>query len=132
MGSGNPGARRHTLLLAAVVFLLIAGLVDPAILHRFACQAGIVTAAFLVIAAFLAAKGIRKLADVFFRGSARPWYGRAGVAVFLCIILPCLNVLFIQADNMLFNITNWVQVTSQQARMFVFMAMELLWIAVLE
>ena len=64
MGSGNPGARRHTLLFAAVVFLLIAGLVDPAILHRFACRAGIVTAAFLMIAAFLAAKGIRKLADI--------------------------------------------------------------------
>ena len=132
MSSINPAARRHTLLFAAVVFLLIAGFIDPGILHRFACQAGIVTAAFLVIAGFLAAKGIRGLADVFFRGSARPWYGRAGVVVFLCIILPCANVLFIIIDNLFFDITAISQVTGQQVRMFVFMALELLWIALLE
>jgi hypothetical protein len=132
MSTKNPAARRHTLLFAAVVFLLIAGFIDPGILHRFACQAGIVTAAFLVIAAFLAAKGIRKLADVFFRGSARPWYGRAGVVVFLCIVLPCVNIVFIIIDNMFFDITAISQVTGQQVRMFVFMALELLWIALLE
>ena len=132
MSSRNPAARRHTLLFAAAVFLLIAGFIDPRILHRFACQAGIVTAAFLVITGFLAAKGIRKLADVFFRGMARPWYGRAGVVVFLCIILPCANVLFILIDNLFFNITAIGQVTGQQVRMFIFMAMELLWIALLE
>jgi hypothetical protein len=119
-------------LFAAAIFLLIAGFIDPGILHRFACQAGIVTAAFLVIAGFLAAKGIHKLADVFFRGSARPWYGRAGVVVFLCIILPCANVLFIIIDNMFFDITAIGHVAGQQVRMFVFMALELLWIALLE
>ena len=132
MSSQNPAARRHTLLFAAAIFLLIAGFVDPGILHRFACQAGIVTAAFLVIAAFLAAKGIRRLADVFFRGSARPWYGRAGVVVFLCIVLPCVNVLFIIIDNLFFDIMTISQVTAQHVRMFVFMALELLWIAMLE
>lgn len=132
MSSRNPAARKHTLLFAAAVFLLIAGFIDPGILHRFACQAGIVTAAFLVIAAFLAAKGIRKLADVFFRGPARPWYGRSGVVVFLCIILPCINIVFIIIDNMFFDITAIGQVTGQQVRMFVFMATELLWIALLE
>ncbi len=132
MSSINPAARRHTLLFAAAVFLLIAGFIDPGILHRFACQAGIITAAFLVIAAFLAAKGIRKLADVFFRGSARPWYGRAGVVIFLCIVLPCVNVVFIIIDNLFFDITAIGHVTGQQVRMFVFMALELLWIALLE
>ena len=132
MSSINPAARRHTLLFVAAVFLLIAGFLDPGILYRFACQVGIVTAAFLIIAAFLAAKCIRKLADVFFRGSARPWYGRAGVVVFLCIILPCVNVFFVIIDNLFFNITAIGHVTGQQVRMFVFMALELLWIALLE
>jgi hypothetical protein len=132
MSSQNPAARRHTLLFVAVVFLLIAGFIDPGILHRFACQVGVINAAFLVIAAFLAAKGIRRLADVFFGGSARPWYGRAGVVVFLCIILPCINVVFIIIDNMFFNITAIGQVAGQSVRMFVFMAFELLWIAMLE
>ncbi len=132
MSSMNPAARRHTLLFAASVFLLIAGFVDPGILRRFSCQTGILTAAFLVIAAFLSAKGIRRLADVFFRGSARPWYGRPGVVVFLCIILPCANVLFIIIDNLFFDITAIGQVIGQQVRMFVFMALELLWIALLE
>lgn len=132
MSSINIAARRHTLLFAAAVFLLIAGFIDPGILHRFACQTGIVTAAFLVIAGFLAAKGIRRLADIFFRGSARPWYGRAGVVVFLCIILPCVNIVFVIIDNLFFNITAIGQITGQQVRMFLFMAMELLWIALLE
>jgi hypothetical protein len=132
MSSINPAARRHTLLFAAVVFLLIAAFVDPGILNRFSCQTGIVNAAFLVIAAFLAAKGIRRLADVFFRGSASPWYGRAGVVVFLCIILPCINIVFIIIDNLFFNITAIGQVSGQQARIFLFMALELLWIALLE
>jgi len=132
MSSINPAARRHTLLFAAAIFLLIAGFVDPGILHRFACQAGIVTAAFLVIAGFLAAKGIRRLADVFFRGSARPWYGRAGVVVFLCVILPCVNVLFIIIDNLFFDIKAIGQVTGQQVRMFVFMSLEMVWLALLE
>ncbi len=132
MSAKNPAARRNTLLFAAAVFLLIAGFIDPGLLRHFSCQAGIVTAAFLVIAGFLAAKGIRRLADVFFRGSARPWYGRPGVVVFLCIILPCVNVLFVIIDNMFFDITAIGHVTGQQVRMFLFMAMELLWIALLE
>lgn len=132
MSSVNPAARRHTFMFAAVVFLLIAGFIDPAILHRFACQIGVVTAAFLVIAGFLAAKGIGKLADVFFRGSIRPWYGRRGVVVFLCIIIPCVNVLFVIIDNLFFNVTAMGQVTAQQVRMFLFMALELIWVAILE
>ena len=132
MSSQNPAARKHTLLFAAVVFLLVAGFLDPGILHRFACQGGIVTAAFLVVAGFLAAKGICKLADVFFRGTARPWFARRGVVVFLCIVLPCANVLFIIMDNMFFGVVAIGQVTGQNARMFVFMALELLWIAMLE
>jgi len=132
MSSINPVARRHALLFAATIFLLIAGFVDPGMLHRFACQLGVMTLAFIVISAFLAAKGIRRLADVFFRGSANPWFARSGVVVFLCVMLPCLNVLFILVDNMFFDITNWGQVTSQQARMFIFMSLELLWVALLE
>ena len=132
MSSPNPAARRHRLLFAAAIFLLIAGSIDPGILHRFACQTGIATVAFLVVAGFLAAKGIRKLADVFFRGSARPWYGRAGIVVFLCIVLPCVNVVFVIIDNLFFNITAIGHVTCQPVRMFVFMALELLWIALLE
>ena len=119
-------------MFAAALFLLIAGFLDPRIVYRLACQAGIVTMAFTLICAFVAAKGIRKLADVFFRGSARPWYARPGVVVFLCVVLPCINVLFIMIDNMFFNITAMGEVTTQQVRMFGFMALELLWIALLE
>ena len=110
----------------------MAGFIDPGILHRFACQTGIVTEAFLVIADFFAAKGIGRLADVFFRGSTRPWYGRAGIVVFLCIVLPCVNVVFIIIDNLFFNIMAIGHITGQPIRMFIFMALELLWIAVLE
>ena len=129
MSSENPASRRHILLFAVAFFLLVAGFIDPRILHRLACHVGVMTVAFMVICAFLAAKGIRKLADVFFRTSTRQW---PGVVIFLCIILPCVNVIFVIIDNLFFNITAIGQVTGQQVRMFVFMALELLWIALLE
>ncbi len=132
MMSRSVTSRRHAFLFAAALFLLIAGFLDPGLLHRSACQVGIVTAAFMVISAFVAAKSLPKLADVFFRGSVRPWYARPGVVVFICIILPCVNVLFIIIDSLFFNITEMGQVTTQQVRMFVFMALEFLWIGLLE
>jgi hypothetical protein len=132
MSSANPTGRKHSLLIAAIVCLLVAAFVDPEIMHRFACQIGVVNLAFLLIAGFLAAKGISKLADILFRGSARPWFARSGVVVFLCIIIPCINILFKIMDNMFFNITGMSQVTTQQVRMFMFMASEFMWIAILE
>ena len=93
MISRNPSSRRHVLLFAAVAFLLIAGFLDPRILHRLACHAGILTVAFMVVCAFLAAKGVRRLAEVFFRGSGRPWYARPGVVIFGMVTDSVLRVL---------------------------------------
>jgi hypothetical protein len=132
MSSANSSSRKHALLFAAAIFLLIAGFLDPRILYRLACHVGIMTAAFMVVCAFLAAQGIRRLADAFLRKPISPWFARSGVVVFLCIILPCINVVFIIIDNLFFNITAIGQVTGQQVRMFIFMALELLWIALLE
>ncbi len=131
MISSNPSSRRHALLFAAVAFLLIGGFLDPRILHRLACHAGIITVGFLVVCAFLAAKGVGRLADAFLRKPIRPWYARPGVVVFLCIILPCMNVAFLGIDGVFISGTQ-VAVISQQVRMFTFMALELLWIALLE
>jgi hypothetical protein len=75
----NLTPRKHILLFAAVVFLLIAGFLDPGILYKFACHVGIMTVAFMVACAFLAVKGIRRLAEVFLRKPVRPWYCRPGI-----------------------------------------------------
>jgi hypothetical protein len=120
------------LFAASVVFLLMAGYLDPAIVHRLACHVGIITVAYLIICAFVAAKSIRRLADTFFRGSTNPWFGRPGVVVFLCVMLPCANVVFIIVDNLFFGTTGMGQITSQQVRILVFMGLDFLWIAVLE
>ena len=132
MISGNPLSRRHALTIGAIFFILVAAFIDPGLMYHLSCHVGIITIAFLIICAFLAAKGIGKLAEVFFRGAVRPWYARPGVVVFLCIILPCVNILFIWMDNMFIDIRAMGQVISQPVRMFMFMALELLWIAVLE
>ena len=124
MSPVNPVSRKHA--------LLIAGFLDPRILYHFACHVGIMTAAFMIVCAFVAAKGTRRLAVVFFRGAATPWYTQSGIVVFLCIILPCANIIFMIVDNVFFNITALSEVTTQQVRMFVFMALEFLWIALLE
>ena len=131
MISRNPASRRHALLFAAVFFLLIGAFLDPRILHRLACHAGIITVAFLVVCAFLAAKGVGRLADAFLRKPISPWYARPGVVIFLCIIVPCMNVAFLTIDGLFINVTQ-VAIISQQVRMFAFMSLELLWIALLE
>ena len=131
MHSRNPLARKHGLLTAAVFFLLLAGFIDPQLLPRLACHVGVMTVAFLVACGFLAAKGIGKLAGVFLRGPIRPWYARSGLVIFLCVALPAMNILFIGIDNLFINARAMGQVTCQQARMFVFMALELLWIVLL-
>jgi len=132
MSSINPATRKQTLSFAAVLFLMVAAFYDPRILHNLACHVGIITVAFMVVCAFAAAHGIRKLADVFFRGSVSPWYARPGVVVYLCIILPVANVLFIIIDNLFFSIPEIGQVTSQQIRIWIFMGLELWWITLLE
>ena len=132
MSSTTPMSRKHALLFAGVIFLLIAGFLDPRILQRLACHVGIMTTAFMVVCAFLAAQLIRRLADAFLRKPISPWFARPWVVVFLCIMLPLMNALFIGIDELFINIRSMGQVTAQQVRMFVFMGLELLWIAMLE
>ena len=129
MSSANSSSRKHALLFAAVIFLLIAGFLDPRILHRLACHVGIMTTAFMVVCAFLAAQSIRRLADAFLRKPIRPWFVQV---IFLCIMLPVMNVLFIIIDNLFFNITAIGQITSQNVRIFMFMGLDLFWLALLE
>ena len=119
-------------MIAATFFLLVAGLVEPGLLSRLASQAGTVTMGFIAVSGFLAAKGIRRLAAVFLGEKAAPWYTGRGVAVFLCIALPCVNPLYIKLDDFFVGTGMIAQVTSQPTRMFIFMAFELLWIAWLD
>ena len=51
MARMNPASRRNILFIAAVAFLLIAGYLDPGIVHRLACHVGIITAALLGVRA---------------------------------------------------------------------------------
>ena len=132
MSSGNPTARKHTLLFAAGVFLLIAGFRDPQLMFHFACHVGIMSVAFLTVSAFAAAQGMCALAGKVLRDQTSPWYARKGVVVFLCVALPCMNILFLGADAWFIGFRAMGQVTSQQVRMFVFMALELMWLALLE
>jgi hypothetical protein len=128
MESKNPVSRKHTLMIAAGFFLLVAGFIEPGLLPRLSSQAGTVTIGFIVVSGFLAAQGIRRLAGIFLRDKA-PWYA---VAVFLCIALPCINPLFLKLDGFFIGTGMIEQVTSPPARMFLFMAFELLWIAWLD
>lgn len=72
------------------------------------------------------------MAGVFLHDEASPWYARRGVAVFLCLAVPCINPLYMNLDDSFVGTGLIEQITSQQARMFIFMAFELLWIAWLD
>jgi hypothetical protein len=132
MSSQKPSTRRNTLLFAAAVFLLIAGFLDPRLMFHFACHAGIMSMAFLTISAFAAAQGIRLLAQKLLRNRIGFWHTRSGVVISLCVALPCMNILFMGVDAWFVDFRAMGQVTSQQVRIFVFMALELMWLAMLE
>jgi len=132
MESKNPGSRRHALMVAGGFFLLVAGFVEPGLLSHLSNQAGTISMGFIVVCGFLAARGIRQLAAVFLGEKGSPWYTRPGVVIFLCIALPCLNPLFLKLDDFFLGTGLIQQVTTQQARTFLFMAFELLWMAWLD
>ena len=132
MESQNPVSRKHTLMIAGGFFLLVAAFVEPGLLPHLSSQAGTITMGFAVAASFLAAKVMRQLAGVLLRDKVSPWYAARGVAVFLCIAVPCINPLYIKLDDFFVGTGLIQQVTSQEARMFIFMAFELLWIAWLD
>ncbi|MEN6428742.1 MAG: hypothetical protein ABFE13_25620 [Phycisphaerales bacterium] len=129
MESKNSASCKHMLMIAAGFFLLLANFIDPGLLPRLSSQAGTITMGFVIVSGFLAAQGIRRLAAVFLKTNAARWYA---MTVFLCVALPCMNPLFMKVDDFFVSTGMVEQVTSQQARMFIFMAFELLWIAWLD
>ena len=132
MNSKNAASRKQVLMIAGGFFLLVATFVEPGLLSHLSCQSGTITMGFIALCGFLAAKVMRRLAGVFLRDEVAPWYAGRGVAIFLCVAVPCINPLYTRVDDFFVSAGMMEQVTSQQARMFIFMALELLWMALLD
>ena len=124
--------RRKALFMLGCILLLIAVAHRPWML-LFAFRAkGLTSTLVLVVGALVAVITIHEFAQFVLRSQGEPWYTRRGSLVFLPIALLCMNVLFIAADNLASKAFRMGPFLSSNAAMCVLIAVELMWIALLE
>ncbi len=128
----NPVFRRNLFLITAAVLLLLAVFASPPILFSLGSTRGLVFTACMAISGLLVVLGIRECANTFLRRPGEPWYIRPGAAIFIPIIMMCTNALACLVYNLAFRLFDLSYVIPQRAIVFEFMAMEFLWIAILD
>ena len=128
----NPIFRRNLFLAAAAVLSLLAILTSPSVLLCLASAKGLAGAALIVGAGLFAAMGIREFAEALLRGPGHPWYVRPGVPIFLPVAMFSINVLAGFGCDLAFGVFKLHRFIPQQALILELMAMEFLWIALLD
>ena len=128
----DPVFRRNALLFGAGIFLLIAFINKPWILLSFLTPKGLTSTALLAFAGLFSAIGIHEIAQIILRGPGEPWYARRGALVFLPVVIILVNALFGMLDKFAHNVAGIGPILTSQAVLYEFIAMELLWIVLLE
>ena len=128
----DPTIQRNTLLTAAGIFILVATILSPKLLSCCTSANGFISITCIIIEGLFAAHSTRKLAFAFLREITNPWYAHMMAPIFLLVALPCTSAIFSRIDNLTLNILNVSGFITREARSFVFMSMELLWILILE
>ena len=124
--------RRKALFMLACILLVVAMAHRPWML-LFAFRAkGLTNTLVLVVWALVGVITIHELAQLALRSRGEPWYTRRGSLLFLPIALLCMNILFIAADNLVSETFGMGPFLSSNAAMCVLIAVELMWIALLE
>ena len=93
---------------------------------------GLTKTVLLVVAGLTAVIAIHELAQFVLRGRGEPWYSRRGALIFLPAALLCMNALLSIVDNLASRIFGIGPFLSSNAAMCMLVAVELLWIILLE
>ena len=128
----NPIRIRNILLIEAAVFVLIAIIQHPGILLLVGSRRGWIAMALTILAGLFAAIGIRQLAKSWFRKPGQPWYVRPWVFIFLTIMLVTMTVGFVHLQGFISSILGMKIASNICAWLFIFTAMALIWITVLD
>ena len=124
--------RRRALFMLGCILLVVAAAHRPWML-LFAFRAkGLTNTLVLVVGALVAVITIHEFAQLVLRGRGEPWYTRRGSLLFLPVALLCMNALFRVADNLASKTFGMGPFLSSNAAMCVLIAVELMWITLLE
>jgi hypothetical protein len=128
----DPVKRRNSLLMIAGSFLIIAVINKPSVLLFFASARQFISFALMVFAAFMAALGIHSFAEIVFGKTTLPWYTRPWAILFLAVALIIINVVLMLTGNLFSSIFKVNMFFLQNAYIYLFMALEVLWLVLLE
>ena len=128
----DPVARRNTLLQTAGIVMLIAIICRPAILLFCFSARELLNNTILVVVAFFAAISIDEWAQSFLRSPVDPWYIRRGATIFLFLALLVMTTIVVFVGNWTFKAIGSGPLMSQNGAVLEFIALQLLWIVLLE
>jgi len=129
----NTFFRRKALFMLACTLLILAVAHRPWMLLFAFSAKGLTHTVLLVVVGLAAVIVIHELAQFVLRGRGEPWYARRGALLFLPAALLCINALFSVVDDIAFRTFGIGPfLSSSNAAMCMLIAVELLWIALLE
>jgi len=124
--------RRKALFMLACILLVVAMAHRPWMLLFAFSAKGLTSTLVLVVGAIVGVTTIHELAQLALRSRGEPWYTRRGSLVFLPVALLCINALFSAADNLVSKTFGMGPFLSSNTAMCILIAVELMWIALLE
>ena len=128
----DPVSRKNTLLMTAGIVMLIAIICRPAILLFCFSARELLNNTILVVVAFFAAISIDEWAQSVLRSPGEPWYIRRGSTLFLFLALLCMTTIVVVVGNWTFKAIGSGPLMSQNGAVLEFIALQLLWIVLLE
>ena len=124
--------RRKALLVLSCILLVVVAAHRPwKLLFVFSAK-GLTNTLVFVVGGLVGAIAVHEFAQIVLRGRGEPWYTRRGSLVFLPVALLCTNALFGAADNLASKTIGIGPFLSSNASMCILLAVELMWIALLE
>jgi hypothetical protein len=124
--------RRKTLFMLGCILMVVGVAHRPWMLLLAFSTKGLTNTLVLVVVGLVAVIIIHEFAQLVLRGRGEPWYIRRGSLIFLPIVLGCLNALLSVADHVASKLFDIGPFLSSHAAMCMLIAVELIWIALLE
>jgi len=126
----KPIAKRNALLAAAAICFLIAIIICPNPLAVLISTAGLAYLGMYALLGIIAARGIRAAAQEVLTTPGEPWYARGGAMLFVAFVLLLTNTLYVLGEGAVFCFLRRAIIFPKSSCIFLFTAMQLLWITV--
>jgi len=118
--------------MLACTLLVVAAAHRPwMLLFAFSAE-GLTNTLVLLVVGLVAVIAIHEFAQFVLHSQGEPWYTRRGSLIFLPVVLLCMNAVFCAADNLVSKTFGMGPFLASNAAMCTLIAVELMWIVLLE